>query len=114
MIQRRVVVKRELGKDDVEVKEVMDLIKTVGLMKTVVGFSQCYEGLVKEFIVNIPEDIADKNNKEFCKVFVRGKCITFSPTVINNFLGRKVEGASELEATDNEVYREITARKVKG
>ncbi|XP_050908797.1 uncharacterized protein LOC127122519 [Lathyrus oleraceus] len=33
---------------------------------------KCYEGLVKEFIFNIPEDIADKNNKEFCKVFVRG------------------------------------------
>ncbi|XP_050890169.1 uncharacterized protein LOC127095535 [Lathyrus oleraceus] len=114
VIQRRVAVERELGKDDVEVKEVMNLIKTVGLMKIVVGFSQCYEGLVKEFIVNIPEDIADKNNKEFCKVFVRGKCITFSPTVINNFLGRKVEGAGELEATNNEVCREITARQVKG
>ncbi|XP_050918583.1 uncharacterized protein LOC127136018 [Lathyrus oleraceus] len=60
--------------------------------KTVVGFSKCYEGLVKEFIVNIPEDIADKNSKEFCKVFVRG----------------------ELEATDNKVCREITARQVKG
>ncbi|XP_050915351.1 uncharacterized protein LOC127130374 [Lathyrus oleraceus] len=114
VIQRRVVVETELGKDVVEVKEVMDLIKTVGLMKTVAGFSQCYEGLVKEFIVNIPEDIADKNSKEFCKVFVRGKCITFSPTVINNFLGRRVEGAGELEATDNEVCREITARHVKG
>ncbi|XP_050895219.1 uncharacterized protein LOC127101820 [Lathyrus oleraceus] len=114
VIKRRVAVERELGKDAVEVKEVMNLIKTVGLMKTVAGFSQCYEGLVKEFITNISEDIADKNNKEFCKVFVRGKCITFSPTVINNFLGRRVEGASELEATDNKVCREITARQVKG
>ncbi|XP_050895698.1 uncharacterized protein LOC127102360 [Lathyrus oleraceus] len=79
VIQRRVAVERELGKDDVEVKEVMDLIKNVGLMKTV----------------------------------ARGKCITFSPTVINKFLGRGIEGACELEATDNEVCREITARQVK-
>ncbi|XP_050895795.1 uncharacterized protein LOC127102471 [Lathyrus oleraceus] len=114
VIQRRVAVERELGKDVVEVQEVMDLIKTTGLMKTMARFSQCYEGLVKEFIVNILEDIANKNNKEFCKVFVRGKCITFSPIVINNFLGRKVKGAGELEATDNEVCREITARQVKG
>ncbi|XP_050899257.1 uncharacterized protein LOC127106020 [Lathyrus oleraceus] len=114
MIQRRVVVERELGKDAADVKEVMDLIKDVGLLKTVAGFSKCYEGLVKEFIVNIPEDVADKNSKEFCKVFVRGKCITFSPTVINNFLGRKIEGAGELEVTDNEVCREIIARQVKG
>ncbi|XP_050920111.1 uncharacterized protein LOC127137724 [Lathyrus oleraceus] len=98
MIQRRVVVERELGKDVADVKEVMDLIKVVGLLKIVVGFSQCYEGLVKEFIVNIPEDISDKNNKEFCKVYVRG---------------RKVEGAGELEVTNNQVCREITARQVK-
>ncbi|XP_050889571.1 uncharacterized protein LOC127094841 [Lathyrus oleraceus] len=113
VIQRRVAAERELGKDDADVKEVMDLIKVVGLLKNVVGFSPCYEGLVKEFIVNIPEDIADKNSKEFCKVYARGKCITFSPTVINNFLGRKIEGAGELEVTDNQVCREITARQVK-
>jgi len=106
-------VERELGKDIVEVKEVMDLIKYVGLMKTVSGLPQCFEGLVKEFVVNIPEDIADKNNKEFCKVFVRGKCVKFSPTVINKFLGRGTEGSGELEATDNEVCRKITAGQVK-
>ncbi|XP_050919099.1 uncharacterized protein LOC127136604 [Lathyrus oleraceus] len=82
VIQRRVAVERELGKDAAEVKEVMDLIKAVGLLKTL--------------------------------VFVRGMGITFSPTIINNFLGRKIEGAGELEATDNEVCREITARQVKG
>ncbi|XP_050897414.1 uncharacterized protein LOC127104267 [Lathyrus oleraceus] len=82
VIQRRVVVERELGKDDVEVKEVMELIKTVGLMKTMFGFSQCYEGLVKEFIVNIPEDIADKNSKEFCKVFVTVKLPIAFPSMI--------------------------------
>ncbi|XP_050908081.1 uncharacterized protein LOC127121671 [Lathyrus oleraceus] len=63
----------------------MDLIQVVGLLKTIVGFSQCYEGLVKEFIVNIPEDISDKNNKELCKVYVR----------------------------DNQVCREIIAKQVK-
>ncbi|XP_050875778.1 uncharacterized protein LOC127079441 [Lathyrus oleraceus] len=113
VIQRRVTMERELGKNVADAKEVMDLIKFVGLLKTVVGFSPCYEGLVKEFIVNIPEDISNKNNKEFCKVFVKGKCITFSHTVINNFLGRKIEGAGELEVTDNQVCREITARQVK-
>jgi hypothetical protein len=106
-------VKRELGKDVVEVKEVMDLIKSVGLMKTVSGLPQCFEGLVKEFVVNIPEDIADKNIKEFCKVFVKGRCVKFSPIVINKFLGRGTEGVVELEATDNEVCRIITVGQVK-
>jgi hypothetical protein len=87
IIQRRVTVERELGKEAVEVKEVMGLIKNVGLMKTVVALPQCFEGLVKEFVVNIPEDISEKSSKEFCKVFVRGRCVRFSPTIINKFLG---------------------------
>ncbi|XP_050896231.1 uncharacterized protein LOC127102965 [Lathyrus oleraceus] len=98
VIQRRVAVERELGKYVADVKEVMDLIQTTGLLKTVVGFSQCYEDLVKEFIVNIHEDISDKNSKELCKVYVRGR---------NN------EGAGELVVTDNQVCREITAKQVK-
>ncbi|XP_050890925.1 uncharacterized protein LOC127096393 [Lathyrus oleraceus] len=113
VIQRRVAVERKLGKHVVDVKEVMNLIKVDGLLKAVVGFSQCYEGLVKEFIVNIPEDISDKNNNEFYKVYLRGKCITFSPTIINNFISRDNEGAGELEVIDNQVCREITARQVK-
>ncbi|XP_050876309.1 uncharacterized protein LOC127080014 [Lathyrus oleraceus] len=95
VIQRRVAVERELGKYVVDVKEVMDLIKAVGLLKTAAGFSQCYEGLVKEFIVNIPE--------------------TFLIRIARNSTRcRKIEGAGELEVTDNEVCREITARQVKG
>ncbi|MCI56131.1 envelope-like protein, partial [Trifolium medium] len=34
----------------------MDLIKEAGLLKTVWGIGDCYERLVKEFLVNIPED----------------------------------------------------------
>ena len=63
--------------------------------------------------MNIPEDISDKNSKEFCKVFVRGRCVRFSPTVINNFLGKKNEGAGELKVTNNQVCRKITTRQVK-
>ncbi|XP_050889961.1 uncharacterized protein LOC127095293 [Lathyrus oleraceus] len=70
VIQRRVAIERELGQEAVEVKEVIELIKNAGLMKTVVTLPQCYQGLVKEFIVNIPEDIHDKNSREFCKSLV--------------------------------------------
>ncbi|XP_050895521.1 uncharacterized protein LOC127102159 [Lathyrus oleraceus] len=67
VIQRRVAIERELGQEAIEVKEIIELIKNAGLMKTVVTLPQCYEGLVKEFIVNISEDIHDKNSREFCK-----------------------------------------------
>ncbi|XP_050915902.1 uncharacterized protein LOC127130995 [Lathyrus oleraceus] len=70
VIQMRVAIERQLGKEAVEVKEVMELIKVAGLMKTVVGLPQCYEGLVKEFIVNIPEDISEKRSREYSAKFL--------------------------------------------
>ena len=76
--QRRIAIERELGKEALEIKEVMELIQHAGLMKTVSGFTNCYEQLVKEFVVNIPSDCNKKNSKDYHKVFIRGKCINFS------------------------------------
>ncbi|MCI02183.1 envelope-like protein [Trifolium medium] len=47
------------------------------------------------------------------KVFVRGKCVEFSPTVINRILGRSEEPQAEVEVTDNAVCKAITANQVK-
>jgi hypothetical protein len=91
----------------------MDLIHQAGLMKTVSGLGKCYEKLVKEFIVNIGEDCDNRLSKEFHQVFVRGKCVKFSPAVINNFLGRREDGYSELKPTNNQVCKTITANQVK-
>ncbi|XP_050897056.1 uncharacterized protein LOC127103858 [Lathyrus oleraceus] len=110
--QRRVAVERELGKETVEVKEVMELIKATGLMKTLTALPQCYEGLVKEFIVNIPDESYGNSSREVCKVVVRGKCVKLSPTIINKFLVRGTNEGVDLEATDNEICRMITAGQV--
>ncbi|KAL5191283.1 hypothetical protein HKD37_04G010577 [Glycine soja] len=80
--QRRLAVERELGRDALECKEIMDLIKAAGLLKTVTKLGDCYESLVREFIVNIPSDITNRKSDEYQKVFVRGKCIRFSPAEI--------------------------------
>ncbi|XP_058784878.1 uncharacterized protein LOC131659744 [Vicia villosa] len=48
------------------------------------------------------------------KVYVRGKCVIFSSTVINNFLGRSDEAQPELEVSDNKICEVITAKQVKG
>ncbi|XP_050875949.1 uncharacterized protein LOC127079612 [Lathyrus oleraceus] len=95
---RRVAVERVLGKEAVEVKEVMDLIKNPGLIKTVVALPQCYEGLVKEFVVNIPEEISERSSREFCKVFVRGEVKEF---LSSDFIDR-------LKANDNDAYEYLT------
>jgi hypothetical protein len=46
-------------------------------------------------------------------VCVRGECVNFSPNIINSFLGLDAEDLVELEATDNQISREITTNKVK-
>ncbi|KAK2444344.1 hypothetical protein QL285_015374 [Trifolium repens] len=110
---RRLALERELSDEALECKEVMDLILQVGLMKTVSGLGSCYEKLVKEFIVNIGEDCGNRLSKEFHQVFVRGKCVQFSPAVINAYLGRREYGYPGFEPTNNQVCKTITANQVK-
>ncbi|XP_045810756.1 uncharacterized protein LOC123905167 [Trifolium pratense] len=50
---------------------------------------------------------------EYRQVFVRGKCVKFSPTVINQYLQRHTEEVADLKVTDNEVYKVITGGRVK-
>ncbi|XP_058783705.1 uncharacterized protein LOC131658428 [Vicia villosa] len=108
--QKRLALEMELAQNALESKEIMDLIHEAGLMKTVTHFSKCYEMLVKEFIVNLSEDCADRKLKDFRKVYVRGKCVTFSSIVINNYLGRSDEAQPELEVSNNKVCQVITAK----
>ncbi|XP_050914982.1 uncharacterized protein LOC127129922 [Lathyrus oleraceus] len=95
--QKRLALERELAQNVLDCKDIMDLIQEAGLMETVTQFSKCYEMLVKEFIVNLSEEYADGKSKEFRKVYVRGKCVNFSPSVINKYLGRPDEAQPELE-----------------
>src|SRR4051812_31849231 len=80
--QRRLALERELANDALECQEIMKLIKDAGLIKTVSHFSKCYEMLVKEFIVNLSQDCGNGTTDDFHKVYVRRKCIDFSPSVI--------------------------------
>ncbi|XP_050889421.1 uncharacterized protein LOC127094656 [Lathyrus oleraceus] len=51
VIQRRVAIERELGQEAVEVKEVIELIKNVGLMKTVVTYPNAMRGWLKSLLL---------------------------------------------------------------
>ncbi|XP_058726171.1 uncharacterized protein LOC131597492 [Vicia villosa] len=111
--QKRLALERELALNALEYEEIMNLIHEAGLMKTVTQFTKCYEVLVKEFIVNLHEDCGNKNTKEYLKVFVKGKCVNFSPTMINKFLDRSNEALLELEVSDNQMCKVITVGQVK-
>ncbi|KAH1205605.1 hypothetical protein GmHk_16G046273 [Glycine max] len=110
--QRRLALERELGRDALDCKEIMDLIKAAGLLKTVTKLGDCYESLVREFIVNIPSDITNRKSDEYQKVFVRGKCVRFSPAVINKYLGRLTEGVVDIAVSEHQIGKEITAKQV--
>jgi len=109
---RRLAVEREMGEEALKIKAIMKRIEEAGLMKIVCNLGDCYEKLVKEFLVNIPNDCDNPLSRDFQKMFVKDECVNFSPDIINKFLGVTEEGAGELEATDNQVSREITANQV--
>ncbi|XP_058784030.1 uncharacterized protein LOC131658792 [Vicia villosa] len=109
---KRLAIERELAPNALENKEVLELIQEAGLLKTVCNLPKCYEKLVKEFVVNLSEDYGNSRSVDFRKVFVRGKCVSFSPSVINKFLERTDEAQPELEVTDNKVCQVITTKQV--
>ncbi|XP_058765258.1 uncharacterized protein LOC131638715 [Vicia villosa] len=113
VLQKRLVVERELTPNAVENKEILELIQEDGLLKTVCNLPKLYERLVKEFVVNLSEDCGNSKSVDFIKVFVRGKCVSFSPSVINNFLARTNEAQPKLEVIDNKVCQVITTKQVK-
>ncbi|KAL5127626.1 hypothetical protein HKD37_14G040010 [Glycine soja] len=86
--------------------------KAAGLLKTVTKLGDCYEGLVREFIVNIPSDISNRKSDDYQRVFVRGKCVRFSPAVINKYLGRPTDGVIDIDVSEHQIAKEITAKRV--
>ncbi|XP_058740845.1 uncharacterized protein LOC131613168 [Vicia villosa] len=112
VLQKRLAVERELAPNALENKEVLELIQEAGLLKTVCNLPKCYEKLVKEFVVNLSEDCGNSRSVDFRKVFVRGKCVSFSSSAMNKFLERTDEAQTELEVTDNKVCQVITAKQV--
>ena len=75
MYQRRLVLEREIGKDSLYSKEVVDLTEVAGLMKNITDFGKCSKVLIKEFIVNIPKECDNIMSKEYKRIFDRGKCV---------------------------------------
>ncbi|KAH1253502.1 hypothetical protein GmHk_04G010141 [Glycine max] len=89
--QRRLALERELGRAALDCKEIMDLIKAAGLLKTVTKLGDCYESLVREFIVNIPSDITNRKSDDYQK-----------PT----------EGVVDIDVSEHQIAKEITAKRV--
>ncbi|XP_057418325.1 uncharacterized protein LOC130712508 [Lotus japonicus] len=113
VVQRRLAIERELHEDALQLKEIMDLLVYAGLMRTVKDIGRCFVQLVREFIVNIPTDCDDESNTEYRKVYVRGKCVNFSPEVVNEFLGWSPAAVADEELDLNRVAKTLTGKLVR-
>ncbi|CAJ2657510.1 unnamed protein product [Trifolium pratense] len=106
-------IERNLNEEFLKCQDIMSLIEEAGLIKTVSELGKCYEKLTREFLVNIPADCDKPLSPEYLKVYVRGRCVDFSPAIINQHLGRCDVPAPELEMSMNEVCKTITGDKVR-
>jgi hypothetical protein len=113
VFDKRLTLERELGPDVLEINVVVDLIKNAGLESTVTNLGSCYENLVKEFLVNIPDDCDNPMSSDYHVVYVRGKKQKFSPTTINKFLGINENQCADTELNYNQVCKVITANQVR-
>ncbi|XP_045831268.1 uncharacterized protein LOC123922614 [Trifolium pratense] len=113
VVKRRMAIERNLTEEFLKCQDIVNLLEEAGLLNTVSKLGNCYDKLTREFLVNIPADCDNPLSPDYLKVYVRGKCVDFSPVVINEYLGRSTTPAAELETSMNEICRTITGDKVK-
>lgn len=82
MCQRRIASERELSKDVLEWKEIINLLKDAGLMKIVSDIGPCYEKLINEFIVNLSSDCNVEGIHEYSKLMSEGNVWIFDPLLL--------------------------------
>lgn len=81
------------------------------LLKIVTNIGAYNVQLVREFIVNLPEKVNDLSSPDYLKVQVWGKCIAFSPQVINDFLGRRTPSSEGPIPSKLDLIKEISGGK---
>lgn len=91
----------------------MNLLKDAGLMKTGSDIGPFYEKLIKDFIVNLSSECNVEGRKAYMKFCISGKCVKFSPSIINEHLGRSKSTGSEKVPSIDKTAKEIIAGKVK-
>ncbi|CAJ2645672.1 uncharacterized protein LOC123892305 [Trifolium pratense] len=91
-------------------------VETPDMWKFVYHRRLALERNLKEDILecqSIVEAIEYVASPEYRQVFVRGKCVKFSPTVINQHLQRSSDEVAALKVTDNEVCKVLTGGRIK-
>ncbi|TYJ98792.1 uncharacterized protein E5676_scaffold156G001010 [Cucumis melo var. makuwa] len=69
---------------------IMDLIHKAGLKKTISNVGAFYPQLIREFIVNLPDEFNNSSRADYQMVHIRWFKFVISSAVINGFLGNTV------------------------
>lgn len=99
---------KELSKEALNYKEIVDLLTVAGLMKIVTEIDPCYEKLVREFIVNISPTYNDEGSHELRIMYVRGKHVMFSPSTIDSYLCINKSQGSDTTPSLDKIVHELT------
>ncbi|TYK14798.1 uncharacterized protein E5676_scaffold1610G00420 [Cucumis melo var. makuwa] len=70
---------------------IMDFIERAGLIKTISNVGPFYPQLIREFIINLPNDFNDQSSLDYQTVHIRGFKFVISPIVINGFLENVID-----------------------
>ncbi|KAA0053607.1 uncharacterized protein E5676_scaffold522G001310 [Cucumis melo var. makuwa] len=89
---------------------IMNLIHKAGLEKTISNVSSFYPQLIREFIVNLPDDFNDPSSADYQIVHIRGFKFVISPSVINGFLGNTVDIDCSPSCHTTEVLANVLSR----
>ncbi|KAA0039208.1 gag-pol polyprotein [Cucumis melo var. makuwa] len=91
VVQRRLADEVNVFDKHQSCMSIMDLIERAGLAKTIFNVGPFYPQLIREFIVNFPDEFNDPSSPDYQTAHVRGFKFEISPTVINRFLGNVVD-----------------------
>ncbi|TYK27067.1 uncharacterized protein E5676_scaffold95G00660 [Cucumis melo var. makuwa] len=91
VMQRRIVDAVNISDKYQSCMSIMDLIHKAGLEKTISNVGPFYPQLIREFIVNLPDEFNDPSSADYQTVHIRGFKFVISPTVINGFLENTVD-----------------------
>ncbi|GAA0180939.1 hypothetical protein LIER_30175 [Lithospermum erythrorhizon] len=99
---RNILPERYLSKATMKNQTYMNIIEESGMLAISDEIGPHWPSLVREFICNLTEEIADPASVMFHKVKMRGHVFEFNPAVINRHYGRQNKGitSSTLKLAD--------------
>lgn len=87
---------------------IVDVLKDLGILNTVLNVPSFVKNVVLEFYCNLSTEINDIKSEHFHQTFVRGGFVNFSPQVINEFVGSVPFFGVTMEGGMDIVVAEIT------